>query len=154
RSGRGGQPFRIYKFRTMIANAETYKSVLLPYSEQDGPAFKLQNDPRITPIGGILRRTSLDELPQLWNVLKGDMSLVGPRPLPCEETDACEGWHRRRLNVTPGLTCIWQVKGRSLVSFAEWVRMDLQYIHSRSMWQDVKLLLLTVPAVVSQKGAR
>jgi lipopolysaccharide/colanic/teichoic acid biosynthesis glycosyltransferase len=154
RSGRGGQPFVMYKFRTMLANAEAYKAALLPLNEQDGPAFKISDDPRITSVGRILRRTSLDELPQLWNVLKGDMSLVGPRPLPCEETNACERWHRRRLNVAPGLTCIWQVKGRSLVSFAEWVRMDLRYIRSLSMWQDVKLLLLTVPAVVSQKGAR
>jgi len=138
----------------MLANAEAYKAALLAFNEQDGPAFKILEDPRVTSVGRILRRTSLDELPQLWNVLKGDMSLVGPRPLPCEETNACESWHRRRLNVTPGLTCIWQVKGRSLVSFAEWVRMDLQYIRSLSMWQDVKLLLLTVPAVVSQKGAR
>jgi lipopolysaccharide/colanic/teichoic acid biosynthesis glycosyltransferase len=154
RSGCGGPPFVMYKFRTMLANAEAYKAALLALNEQDGPAFKIFEDPRITSVGRILRRTSLDELPQLWNVLKGDMSLVGPRPLPCEETNACESWHRRRLNVTPGLTCIWQVKGRSLVSFAEWVRMDQQYIRSLSMWQDVKLLLLTVPAVVSQKGAR
>jgi lipopolysaccharide/colanic/teichoic acid biosynthesis glycosyltransferase len=154
RSGCGGRPFVMYKFRTMLANAEAYKAALLAFNEQDGPAFKILEDPRVTSVGRILRRTSLDELPQLWNVLKGDMSLVGPRPLPCEETNACESWHRRRLNVTPGLTCIWQVKGRSLVSFAEWVRMDLQYIRSLSMWQDVKLLLLTVPAVVSQKGAR
>lgn len=154
RSGCGGRPFLMYKFRTMVANAEAHKAALLPFNEQDGPAFKIWDDPRVTSVGRLLRRTSLDELPQLWNVLKGDMSLVGPRPLPCEETNACEGWHRRRLNVTPGLTCIWQVKGRSLVSFSEWVRMDLQYIRSLSMWQDLKLLVLTVPAVVSQKGAR
>jgi lipopolysaccharide/colanic/teichoic acid biosynthesis glycosyltransferase len=154
RSGRGGQPFVMYKFRTMVADAETRKATLLALNEQDGPAFKVRHDPRVTPVGRFLRRTSLDELPQLWNILKGDMSLVGPRPLPCAETDACERWHRRRLHVTPGLTCIWQVEGRSLVSFADWVRMDLQYIRSRSLRQDLKLLLLTVPAVVSQKGAR
>jgi lipopolysaccharide/colanic/teichoic acid biosynthesis glycosyltransferase len=153
RSGRGGRPFVIYKFRTMVSDAEARKAALLPLNEQDGPAFKVQEDPRVTPFGRLLRRTSLDELPQLWNILQGDMSLVGPRPLPCEETAACEGWQRQRLDVTPGLTCIWQVKGRSAVPFAEWIRMDLQYIRSRSPWQDLKLLLLTVPAVVLRKGA-
>jgi lipopolysaccharide/colanic/teichoic acid biosynthesis glycosyltransferase len=153
RSGRGGRPFLIYKFRTMVRDAEARKAALMPLNEQDGPAFKVQQDPRVTPLGRLLRSTSLDELPQLWNVLKGDMSLVGPRPLPCEETAACEGWQRQRLDVTPGLTCIWQVKGRSAVPFAEWIRMDLRYIRSRSPWQDLKLLLLTVPAVVLRKGA-
>jgi lipopolysaccharide/colanic/teichoic acid biosynthesis glycosyltransferase len=154
RSGRGGQPFVMYKFRTMVADAEARKEALIPLNEQDGPAFKVREDPRATGLGRFLRRTSLDELPQLWNILKGDMSLVGPRPLPCDETNACERWHRRRLHVTPGLTCIWQVEGRSLVSFAEWVRMDLKYIRSRSLWQDMKLLLLTLPAVVWQSAAR
>ncbi len=152
RSGRGGRPFVIYKFRTMVADAEARKAALLRLSEQDGPAFKLRNDPRITPLGRLLRSTSLDELPQLWNVLKGDMSLVGPRPLPCAEAEACVGWQRQRLDVMPGLTCIWQVWGRSRVTFAEWVRMDVQYIRSRSVWQDLKLLALTVPAVVLRKG--
>jgi lipopolysaccharide/colanic/teichoic acid biosynthesis glycosyltransferase len=153
RSGRGGQPFVMYKFRTMSADAQARKAELLPFNEQDGPAFKVREDPRVTAIGRLLRGTSLDELPQLWNVLKGDMSLVGPRPLPCEETDACETWHRQRLDVTPGLTCIWQVKGRSMVPFADWIRMDLQYIRSRSPWQDLKLLVLTIPAVILRKGA-
>jgi lipopolysaccharide/colanic/teichoic acid biosynthesis glycosyltransferase len=153
RSGRGGRPFVIYKFRTMVADAEARKAALQSLNEQDGPAFKVRADPRITAVGRLLRCTSLDELPQLWNVLKGDMSLVGPRPLPCEETAACEGWHRQRLDVVPGLTCLWQVKGRSTVSFAEWIRMDLQYIRSRSPWQDLKLLLLTVPAVILRRGA-
>jgi lipopolysaccharide/colanic/teichoic acid biosynthesis glycosyltransferase len=153
RSGWGGKPFVIYKFRTMVADAEARKPALLPHNEQDGPAFKVCDDPRVTRLGRLLRQTSLDELPQLWNVLKGDMSLVGPRPLPCEETAACERWHLRRLDATPGLTGIWQVRGRSTVSFAEWVRMDLEYIRSRSLWQDLKLLLLTVPAVVLRKGA-
>jgi lipopolysaccharide/colanic/teichoic acid biosynthesis glycosyltransferase len=153
RSGRGGLPFAMYKFRTMVADAEARKADVLGLNEQDGPAFKIREDPRVTPVGRFLRRTSLDELPQLWNVLFGDMSLVGPRPLPCEETEACESWHRQRLDVTPGLTCIWQVKGRAQVSFADWVRMDLQYIRSRSPWQDLKLLLLTIPAVLLQKGA-
>lgn len=153
RSGRGGRPFFMVKFRTMCVDAEARKAELMTRNEQDGPAFKIKNDPRVTPIGKLLRRTSIDELPQLWNVLVGDMSLVGPRPLPCNETRACETWHRQRLDVTPGLTCIWQVRGRSQVSFADWVRMDVQYIRSRSLAQDLKLLLLTMPAVVGGKGA-
>ncbi len=153
RSGRGGVPFRMYKFRTMVVDAEARKAALMALNEQDGPAFKVRWDPRVTTVGRLLRRTSLDELPQLWNVLVGDMSLVGPRPLPCDETRACEMWHRQRLDVTPGLTCIWQVSGRSQVSFAEWVRMDVRYIRSRTLAHDLKLLLLTMPAVVGGKGA-
>jgi len=152
RSGRGGVPFKMFKFRTMVVDAEDRKVELLGVNEQDGPAFKLRDDPRLTRVGRFLRRTSFDELPQLVNVLLGQMSLVGPRPLPCDETRACETWHRQRLTVTPGLTCIWQVKGRSRVAFAEWVRMDVQYIRSRSVWQDLKLLASTVPAVVLGKG--
>ena len=153
RSGLGGKEFSMVKFRSMVVDAEARKRQLMALNEQDGPAFKIKDDPRTTPIGRFLRRTSIDELPQLWNVWRGDMSLVGPRPLPCEESDACRGWLRQRLDVTPGLTCIWQVRGRSKVSFADWVRMDVQYIRSRSLGRDVKLLLQTVPAVVSRKGA-
>lgn len=153
RSGRGGKPFLMCKFRTMVHDAEARKPELLGSNEQDGPAFKMRNDPRVTPLGRLLRATSLDELPQLWNILKGEMSLVGPRPLPLAETAACAGWQRRRLDVTPGLTCIWQVRGRGRVAFADWVRMDLEYIRGRSPWQDLKLLLLTVPAVVLRRGA-
>jgi lipopolysaccharide/colanic/teichoic acid biosynthesis glycosyltransferase len=153
RTGRGGRPFTIYKFRTMVVDAEARKAELLARNERDGPAFKIRHDPRVTWVGRILRSTSLDELPQLWNVLRGDMSLVGPRPLPCAESDYCTGWQRQRLDVTPGLTCIWQVRGRGGVSFADWVRMDVQYIRSRSPWLDLKLLLQTVPAVVLRRGA-
>jgi lipopolysaccharide/colanic/teichoic acid biosynthesis glycosyltransferase len=153
RSGLGGKPFVMFKFRTMVVDAEDRKLQLMSLNEQDGPAFKIKNDPRVTLLGRLLRSTSIDELPQLWNVLRGDMSLVGPRPLPCDETESCCGWLRQRLDVTPGLTCIWQVQGRSTVSFAEWVRMDVQYIRSRSFGGDLKLLLQTVPAVVSRKGA-
>jgi len=153
RSGLGGKRFPMVKFRSMVADAEAKKQELLALNEQDGPAFKIQADPRVTPVGRFLRRTSIDELPQLWNVLKGEMSLVGPRPLPCDEAEACSGWQRRRLDVTPGLTCIWQVRGRSAVSFGDWVRMDMQYIRSRSLAYDLKLLLQTVPAVVLRKGA-
>ncbi len=148
RSGCGGRPFVMYKFRSMVADAEARKHDVMALNEQDGPAFKIQADPRVTPIGRILRGTSIDELPQLWNVLKGDMSLVGPRPLPCDETAGCDVWHRRRLDVRPGLTCIWQVEGRSQVSFEEWMRMDMRYIRSRSLKCDLKLLLGTIPSIV------
>ena len=153
RAGLGGKPFVIYKFRTMIVNAEAKKKELMAHNEQDGAAFKIRNDPRITSIGRLLRKTSIDELPQLWNVLRGDMTLVGPRPLPVSESDACEGWQRRRLDVTPGLTCIWQVKGRSKVSFAEWVRMDVAYIRRRTLFNDLRILVQTIPAVLLRRGA-
>ncbi|MFL5330793.1 MAG: sugar transferase [Gemmataceae bacterium] len=153
RAGRGGRVFVMLKFRTMCADAEKRKAELRAQSEQDGPAFKLRKDPRVTRIGKILRTTSLDELPQLWNVLRGEMSIVGPRPLPCDEMDACDRWQRQRLDVQPGLTCIWQVSGRSRVSFVEWIRMDLRYIRSRSIWQDIKLIVMTVPAVLFRRGA-
>jgi lipopolysaccharide/colanic/teichoic acid biosynthesis glycosyltransferase len=153
RSGRGGRPFFMWKFRSMVEDAEAKKKDLMALNEQDGPAFKIRSDPRITPLGRFLRETSIDELPQLFNVLTGDMSLVGPRPLPCHETEGCAGWQRQRLEVTPGLTCIWQIKGRSRVSFADWVRMDIQYIRKSSVWQDLKLLLMTVPVLFHRKGA-
>jgi lipopolysaccharide/colanic/teichoic acid biosynthesis glycosyltransferase len=152
RAGLGGRPFTIYKFRTMITDAESIKEQLREKSEQDGPAFKIKHDPRITRIGRFLRETSLDELPQLYNVLKGDMSLVGPRPLPVEESNRCATWHRRRLDVTPGLTCIWQIKGRGNVTFAEWIRMDRRYIRARTFWVDLKLILMTLPAVLLRRG--
>ncbi len=150
----GGEQFKIYKFRTMSVDAEQRKNDLRQFSEQDGPAFKMLNDPRVTRLGRILRKTSIDELPQLFNVLKGEMSLVGPRPLPCDESRRCEAWQQRRLDVTPGLTCIWQVRGRSAVSFSEWIRMDYEYIQSRSLATDVKLILQTIPAVAFSRGAR
>jgi lipopolysaccharide/colanic/teichoic acid biosynthesis glycosyltransferase len=153
RSGRGGKPFWMWKFRSMVHDAEDGKKELLDRNEQDGPAFKIKHDPRVTRLGRFLRATSLDELPQLWNVLKGEMSLVGPRPLPCAETEGCVSWQRQRLDVTPGLTCIWQVRGRSTVSFAEWMRMDVQYVRTCSLGHDLKLLVLTVPAVLLRRGA-
>lgn len=152
RSGQGGKQFRMYKFRSMVVDAESQRESLLALNEQDGPAFKVKNDPRVTRLGRFLRSSSLDELPQLWNVLCGDMSIVGPRPLPCFESDGCNRWQRRRLDVPPGLTCIWQVQGRSQVSFDEWARMDMQYIRTRAMWNDVKLILRTVPAVLLRNG--
>jgi lipopolysaccharide/colanic/teichoic acid biosynthesis glycosyltransferase len=154
RAGLGGKPFTIYKLRTMIIDAEAKKLELKAQNEQDGPAFKIRDDPRVTRVGRLLRKTSIDELPQLWNVLRGDMTLVGPRPLPVSESEACEGWQRRRLDVTPGLTCIWQVKGRSRVSFAEWVRMDVAYIRRRTLFNDLRILAQTIPAVLLRRGAR
>lgn len=154
REGAGGKRFLICKLRTMQADADSSKQELRKYSDQDGPAFKMADDPRITALGKLLRRTSLDELPQLWNVLKGDMSLVGPRPLPTSESLQCTRWQRQRLQVTPGLTCIWQIYGRNVVPFDEWIRMDLRYIRRRSVWYDLALILQTLPAVVASKGPR
>lgn len=153
RSGIGGRPFVIYKLRTMTTDAESKKKDLRAQSEQDGPAFKIKNDPRITGVGKFLRKTSIDELPQLWNVLKGDMSLVGPRPLPCDESDACETWQKKRLDVKPGITCFWQVFGRSAVTFVEWMRMDLRYIRYYNMSIDLKLIWKTAISVIKRKGA-
>jgi lipopolysaccharide/colanic/teichoic acid biosynthesis glycosyltransferase len=154
REGHGGRRFRIYKLRTMRSDAEILKADLRLYSEQDGPAFKMSDDPRVTPLGRFLRKTSIDELPQLWNVFKGDMSLVGPRPLPTDESESCEPWQRQRLSVRPGITCIWQVRGRSIVTFDEWIRMDLKYVRRQSLWYDIFLILITWPAVVMRKGPR
>lgn len=153
RMGLGGKRFTMFKLRTMRIDADAQKITLMKHNEVDGPAFKMTNDPRVTPFGRFLRQTSIDELPQLWNVLTGDMSLVGPRPLPCAESDACSSWQQQRLDVTPGLTCIWQVSGRSLVSFVDWVRMDVRYIRNRSLRKDVNLLAKTIPAVMRRKGA-
>lgn len=144
RAGLGGKPFVMWKFRSMYQDAEARQAALRHLSEQDGPAFKIKNDPRITPIGRFIRKTSIDELPQLWNVLRGEMSLVGPRPLPVGESAQCSGWERRRLEVSPGLTCIWQVHGKSRVTFTEWMRMDLRYIRARSLVHDLWLVLQTV----------
>lgn len=154
REGLGGRRFKIWKLRTMCVDAEDQKKELLELSHQDGPAFKMRRDPRTTRIGRFLRWTSIDELPQFLNVLRGDMSLVGPRPLPTEESLACLGWQRRRLAVAPGMTCTWQVKGRGRVSFDEWVRMDLRYAADHSLWHDVKLVFVTLPSLVFHRGIR
>ena len=154
RTGMGGRPFKILKFRTMCVDADGMKAALRQQSEQDGPAFKMTRDPRVTRVGHLLRRTSLDELPQLINVLRGDMSLVGPRPLPIDEQAGCRPWHRARLDVMPGLTCVWQVKGRSRVSFDDWMRMDLAYARRSEVVADLKLLFQTIPAVLLRRGAK
>jgi lipopolysaccharide/colanic/teichoic acid biosynthesis glycosyltransferase len=154
RVGLNKRRFWIYKFRTMVPNAEKLMAALEARNEASGPVFKIKNDPRITPIGKFLRRTSIDELPQLLNVLKGDMSLVGPRPLPVRDYIGFkEDWQRRRFSVKPGITCLWQVNGRSQVSFDEWMLLDLQYLDHWSLWLDCKILLQTVPAVVHGSGA-
>lgn len=153
RGGRGGKPFKVYKFRTMVVDAEQRKLDILHLNERNGPAFKMKNDPRVTSIGRLLRATSMDEMPQFFNVLFGDMSLVGPRPLPVEECSKTDQWHRRRLEVKPGLTCIWQVKGRDRSCFDQWVRQDIEYIEKHSLLLDLKLILQTVPAVLSRRGA-
>lgn len=153
RDGLGGRRFRIVKFRTMYTGADAQKAALRAQSEQDGPCFKMKNDPRISPIGRYLRKSCIDELPQLWNVLKGDMTLVGPRPLDFREAREITGWGRRRMEVTPGLTCIWQVHGKSRVSFAEWMRMDIRYLTARTFLRDMKLILQTAVSVVLHKAS-
>jgi exopolysaccharide biosynthesis polyprenyl glycosylphosphotransferase len=156
RSGLNGKPFTIYKFRTMVTNAEQLKHELESMNEMSGPVFKVSRDPRITSLGKLLRKFSLDELPQLFNVLRGEMSLVGPRPLPVDEVKRFNDLaHRRRLSVKPGLTCLWQVSGRNDVSdFRDWVRLDLEYIDNWSFWLDLKILMRTVPVVLTGAGAR
>lgn len=156
RSGLNGQPFTMLKFRSMVTNAEQRKAELEIINEMDGPVFKVTNDPRVTSIGRILRRWSIDEWPQMFNVLMGDMSLVGPRPLPVDEVRRFDDVaHRRRLSVKPGLTCLWQVNGRNTVtSFREWVRLDLEYIDNWSIWLDLKILAKTVPVVLLGTGAK
>ena len=156
RSGINGRPFTIYKFRTMVTNAEQLKHELAAMNEMSGPVFKVSNDPRVTRIGKFLRRYSLDELPQLFNVLRGEMSLVGPRPLPVDEVKRFNDLaHRRRLSVKPGLTCLWQVSGRNNVcDFKDWVRLDLEYIDNWSLWLDLKILCRTLPVVLLGTGAK
>ena len=156
RSGLNGAPFNIFKFRTMATNAEQFQHELAAMNEMTGPVFKVTNDPRITPLGKFLRKYSLDELPQLFNVVRGEMSLVGPRPLPVNEVKRFNDLaHRRRLSVKPGLTCLWQIQGRNKISdFKEWVRLDLEYIDNWSIWLDLVILLRTIPAVFAGTGAK
>jgi exopolysaccharide biosynthesis polyprenyl glycosylphosphotransferase len=153
RCGLNGRYFTLYKFRTMVHDAEVRRRELLHLNEMTGPTFKLRSDPRVTPLGRLLRRFSLDELPQLWNVLRGDMSLVGPRPPIPEEVAQYQRWQRRRLSMKPGLTCLWQVSGRNEVDFDRWMELDLQYIDSWTPMLDLKILLKTIPAVLTGRGA-
>jgi exopolysaccharide biosynthesis polyprenyl glycosylphosphotransferase len=156
RAGLNGHPFMMLKFRTMVTNAEQLKQELAALNEMSGPVFKVTNDPRVTAVGRFLRKWSVDELPQLWNVFRGEMSLVGPRPLPVDEVARFDDLaHRRRLSVKPGLTCLWQVSGRNNVTdFKEWVRLDLEYIDNWSLWLDFRILFRTIPAVFTGAGAK
>jgi exopolysaccharide biosynthesis polyprenyl glycosylphosphotransferase len=154
RMGLNKRRFLMFKFRTMVPNAEKMMAQLEAHNEASGPVFKIKGDPRITPIGKVLRRTSIDELPQLVNVLKGDMSLVGPRPLPVRDYEGfSQDWHRRRFSVRPGITCLWQVSGRSSLPFEQWMQLDLQYMDEWSLWLDIKILAQTVSAVLKGSGA-
>ena len=154
RVGYFGRHFRFYKFRSMYQDAEQRTQALLAQNQSaDGVIFKMKHDPRITPIGRIIRKTSIDELPQFFNVLFGDMSLVGPRPPLPAEVQQYTLEDRKRLNVKPGLTCLWQIRGRSDIPFKEQVKLDKEYIQSNSLWQDLKILIQTIPAIISGKGA-
>jgi lipopolysaccharide/colanic/teichoic acid biosynthesis glycosyltransferase len=152
RTGKGGRRFAMYKFRTMVKNAEELKFKYAHLNELTWPDFKITNDPRVTGIGRFLRKTSLDELPQIFNVLKGDMSLVGPRPTSFD-VSAYSLWHTERLEVLPGITGLWQVNGRSDLDFDERLRLDIEYIERQSLWLDIQLLIRTVTAVFTQRGA-
>jgi exopolysaccharide biosynthesis polyprenyl glycosylphosphotransferase len=154
RIGYNKRIFHLYKFRTMVVGAEILQTELEDLNEMDGPVFKIKNDPRVTKIGRWLRKTSIDELPQLFNVIKGDMSLVGPRPLPIRDYSGFnEDWQRRRFSVLPGITCTWQINGRNGVSFREWMKMDMEYIDNWKISNDLKILLKTIPTVIRGKGA-
>jgi lipopolysaccharide/colanic/teichoic acid biosynthesis glycosyltransferase len=153
RIGKYGKPFRMWKFRSMIKNAEAMRDDLEDDNETGGIIFKIRKDPRITRVGHFIRRYSMDELPQLYNVLIGDMSLVGPRPHPVSDVSKYSLDHRRRLEITPGITCFWQVSGRSEIGFEKQVDLDIQYIQSQSLWLDIILLLKTIPAVIFGRGA-
>ncbi len=153
RCGLNGRRFTLYKLRSMCDDAESRQPELLARSEKGGPAFKMTNDPRLTPLGRYLRRFSIDEWPQLWNVLKGDMSLVGPRPAVPREVDLYQGWQRRRLRMKPGLTCLWVLEGRDGLDFDTWMRLDMEYIDNWSLWLDLKILLRSIPRVLLGQGA-
>jgi len=153
RVGLNGRTFRLYKFRSMYQDAEARRAALAGRNEMSGPVFKIKDDPRITPVGKWMRRFSIDEMPQFWNVLAGDMSLVGPRPPIPDEVKRYERWQRRRLSMKPGITCLWQVSGRNAIDFEDWMRLDLAYIDTWSLRLDVQILLRTVPVVLTARGA-
>lgn len=153
RSGLNGKEFKMYKFRSMVKNAPELHKELLDQNELDGPAFKMKEDPRITKVGRFIRKTSIDELPQLINIIKGDMSIVGPRPLPVYEQEQCNEYQNQRLLMKPGLTCYWQVMGRNDIGFDEWIELDLKYIKQAGILTDIGLIIMTFGAVFTGKGA-
>lgn len=153
RCGKNNKLFPMYKFRSMVSNAEELLDELMEQNEMDGPVFKIKEDPRITKVGKFIRKTSIDELPQLFNILKGDMSMVGPRPAIPHEVAEYNDYQRQRLLVKPGLTCIWQVSGRNTIGFDEWVEMDLEYIEKRTLWMDIKLIFKTVGVLFGDETA-
>ncbi|WP_279285491.1 sugar transferase [Clostridium sp. C8-1-8] len=153
RVGQDGKRFKMYKFRSMIVNAEELKERLEKHNEMSGPMFKIKEDPRVTKIGRFIRRTSIDELPQLINILKGDMSLVGPRPSLPKEVEKFEPWMLERLKVRPGLTCYWQVSGRNNIDFIDWMKLDIKYVSERSLLVDIKLILQTIKVLFGDKHA-
>ena len=153
RVGKNGELFNMYKFRSMVVNAEEVKEKLKHKNEMSGPMFKMKDDPRVTKVGKFIRKTSLDELPQLWNVLKGDMSLVGPRPSLPKEVEQFDSWMFKRLTVRPGLTCYWQVSGRNNIDFEDWMKLDVKYVEERNLWIDIKLIFKTVGVLFGDKNA-
>ena len=153
RCGKDNKLFPMYKFRSMVSNAEELLEELMEHNEMDGPVFKIKDDPRITRVGKFIRKTSIDELPQLFNILKGDMSIVGPRPAIPHEVAEYSHYHKQRLLVKPGLTCIWQVSGRNSIGFDEWMEMDLEYIEKRNLWMDTKLIFKTVGVLFGDENA-
>lgn len=153
RAGIKGNPFFMYKFRSMKEEAEAEKGEIIHLNEKKGPIFKIREDPRITKFGRFLRQTSLDELPQLYNVLIGEMSLVGPRPLPVDEMERCTNRQKKRLTVKPGITCLWQISGRSMLTFRRWMTLDLYYVEHRSLLLDLYILVKTIPACITGIGA-
>lgn len=153
RAGKDMQAFKMYKFRSMYVNADEKMAELLKDNEQAGPAFKIKNDPRITKVGRFIRKVSIDELPQLINIIKGDMSIVGPRPILTFQMEECNDYERQRVIVKPGLTCYWQIGGRANIKWKEWVELDLDYIEDMSFWTDLKMIVKTIPAVFDSEGA-
>ena len=153
RAGKDMKPFKIYKFRSMLVNADAKMPEMMKDNEQTGHAFKIKDDPRITRVGKFIRKFSIDELPQLINVIKGDMSIVGPRPILTFQMEECSGYERQRLVVQPGLTCYWQIGGRANIGWKDWIEMDLDYIEDMSLWTDIKIIARTVPAVFDREGA-
>ena len=153
RAGKDMKSFRVYKFRSMYKDADSKLRELLKENEQTGHAFKIKNDPRITKVGKVIRRCSIDELPQLINIIKGDMSIVGPRPILTWQMEECNDYEKQRLIVQPGLTCYWQISGRANIGWDEWVELDLDYIEDMSIWTDIKMIMKTIPAVFDSEGA-